>query len=144
MLGCMRTYKLPYTRTVVAALLTSLLVGAASAADAPKPPTVKPLVTESLTGLPDKEVVMLTVEYPPGGSSAAHRHNAEVFVYVLEGSLIMQVDGQEPVTLRPGQTFHERPSDIHRQSANASKTEPAKFVVFIVKDKGAPVTQPVQ
>ena len=104
---------------------------------------VKPLLSKDLAGVAGREVTMLTVEYPPGGSSAAHRHNADVFVYVLEGSLIMQVDGQQPVTLRPGQTFHENPTDVHRQSANASKTEPAKFVVFIVKDKGKAVTQPV-
>jgi quercetin dioxygenase-like cupin family protein len=86
---------------------------------------------------------MLTVEYPPGGASKAHRHDADVFVYVLEGSVIMQVDGQQPVTLTSGQTFHESPTDIHRTSANASKTAPAKFLVFIVKDKGKPVTTPV-
>jgi quercetin dioxygenase-like cupin family protein len=86
---------------------------------------------------------MLTVEYPPGGSSAAHRHDADVFVYVLEGSVVMQVDGQQPVTLTPGQTFHEKPTDIHRTSANASKTAPAKFLVFIVKDKGKATTTPV-
>jgi quercetin dioxygenase-like cupin family protein len=96
-----------------------------------------------LPDLPGKEALMLTVEYPPGGSSKAHRHNADVFVYVLEGSIIMQVDGEQPVTLTPGQVFHEKPTDIHRTSANASKTAPAKFLVFIVKDKGKATTQPV-
>ena len=116
--------------------------GAAQAADAKDAAVVKPLMTQDLTGVPGKEALMLTVEYLPGGASMPHRHGADVFVYVLEGSLIMQVDGKPPVTLGPGQTFYESPSDVHRQSANASKTAPAKFVVFIVKDKGKPVTLP--
>jgi quercetin dioxygenase-like cupin family protein len=121
-----------------------ILLGAdAGAADPPKEATVKPLLTQDLPDLPGKQALMLTVEYPPGGSSKAHRHNAEVFVYVLEGSVIMQVDGEQPVTLTPGQTFHEKPTDVHRTSANASKTAPAKFLVFIVKDKGKATTVPV-
>jgi quercetin dioxygenase-like cupin family protein len=143
----MRTQKPGSLKLFAAALLTlpSLLIGtgASLAAEAPSPAVVKPLLTEDLTGMPGKEALMLTVQYLPGGASLPHRHDAEVFVYVLEGSLIMQVDGQEPVTLHVGQTFHERPSDVHRKSANASATEPAKFLVFIVKDKGKPVTQPV-
>jgi quercetin dioxygenase-like cupin family protein len=125
--------------------LCLLLVGAldARAADAPKEAAVKPLLTQDLPDVAGKEVLMLTVEYPPGGSSKAHRHNADVFVYVLEGSVTMQVDGAQPVTLTPGQTFHEKPTDVHRVSANASKTAPAKFLVFIVKDKGKTTTQPV-
>jgi len=124
------------------AILGALVSGSALAADA-NAAMVKPLLQQDLTGIPGKEVVMSTVEYLPGGASMPHRHDAEVFVYVLEGSLLMQVDGKPPVTLGPGQTFHESPQDIHRQSANASKTAPAKFVVFIVKDKGKPVTTPV-
>lgn len=93
--------------------------------------------------MPGKEVIMLTVTTPPGGASAAHRHEAEVFVYMLEGSMLMQVDGAAPVTLHPGDTFHEAPNDIHRRSANASPTRPAKFLVFMIKDKGKPVTLPV-
>ena len=127
-----------------ALLLSSLLAGAGNCrAEEAKPPTVKPLLTADLPDVPGKEAVMVTVEYPPGGASPAHRHDADVFVYVLEGSVIMQVDGKEPVTLTPGQTFHELPSDVHRTSANASKTAPAKFLVFIVKDKGKATTQPV-
>jgi quercetin dioxygenase-like cupin family protein len=103
-----------------------------------------PLLAKDLAGVPGKEVVMLTVGYLPGGASMPHRHDANVFVYVLEGSLIMQVEGQEPVTLKPGQTFYESPQDVHAKSANASATEPAKFLVFIVKDKGAPATRPVE
>jgi quercetin dioxygenase-like cupin family protein len=105
---------------------------------------VKPLVTRDLAGIPGKEVVMLTVEYLPGGASLPHRHDANVFVYVLEGSMIMQVKGKEPVTLKAGDTFYEGPDDIHETSANASKTEPAKFLVFIVKDKGVPTTRAPQ
>jgi quercetin dioxygenase-like cupin family protein len=125
-------------------ILASLLISAgALGADAPKESAVKPLLTQDLPDVKGKEVLMLTVEYLPGGASKAHRHDADVFVYVLEGSVIMQVDGQQPVTLTPGQTFHESPTDIYRTSANASKTAPAKFLVFIVKDKGKPVTTPV-
>jgi len=86
---------------------------------------------------------MLAVEYGPGESSRPHRHNANVFVYVLEGTVTMQVKGSPAVTLHPGQTFYEGPSDIHAVSQNASKTAPAKILVFIVKDTGAPVTRPV-
>lgn len=140
----MRTTTLGRLQGIAAAaalLLTPMLAGAA---DAPKSDAVaKPLLTQDLPDIPGKEVVMVTVEYPPGGSSPPHRHNANVFVYVLEGSVIMQVAGKEPVTLTAGQTFHESPTDIHQTSANASKTAPAKFIAFIVKDKGKPVTSPV-
>ena len=85
---------------------------------------------------------MITVEYPPGGSDPIHRHNAHAFVYVLEGSIVMQVRGGKEVTLTPGQTFYEAPSDVHVVGRNASQTKPAKFVVFLVKDKGAPVLVP--
>jgi quercetin dioxygenase-like cupin family protein len=104
--------------------------------------TVQPLLTQDLPDIPGKEVVMLAVTYLPGGASLPHRHDADVFVYVLEGSVVMQVDGQPAVTLGPGQTFHESPTDIHRQSANASATKPAKFVVFMIKDKNRPATRP--
>lgn len=103
--------------------------------------TAQPLLTQDLPDIPGKEVVVLTVTYLPGGASLPHRHDADVFVYVLEGSVLMQVDGQAPVTLGPGQTFHEGPADIHRQSANASATQPAKFVVFMIKDKNKPATR---
>jgi quercetin dioxygenase-like cupin family protein len=87
---------------------------------------------------------MLTVEYAPGASSTAHRHNANTFVYVLEGSVVMQVEGGKPVTLGPGQTFYESPSDVHVVSKNASDSQPAKFLVFFVKDKGASALVPVK
>lgn len=126
-------------------LLSGLLSASGVAADPPgaaKSP-VQPLMQRDLPDMPGKEVIMLTVTSPPGGVSAPHRHDAEVFVYMLEGSMTMQVDGQAPVTLTPGQTFHEGPSDIHRQSANTSNTQPAKFLVFMIKDKGKPITLPV-
>lgn len=135
----------PTTTTTGALTLSLLLFGAldARAADVPKEASVKPLLTQDLPDIAGKEVLMLTVEYPPGGASKAHRHNADVFVYVLEGSVTMQVDGAQPVTLTVGQTFHEKPTDVHRVSANASKTAPAKFLVFIVKDKGKATTEAV-
>ena len=94
--------------------------------------------------LPGKEGVMITVEYPPGASDPIHRHNASAFVYVLEGSIVMQVRGGKEVTLTPGQTFYEGPNDVHVVGRNASQTKPAKFVVFLVKDKGAPVLVPAK
>src|SRR5689334_11526876 len=103
-----------------------------------------PLMTQQLTGIPGKEGMMLTVEYAPGASSPAHRHNAHTFVYVLEGAVVMQVKGGKEVTLGPGQTFYESPDDVHTVSRNASATKPAKFLVFFVKDKGAPGTVPAR
>lgn len=105
---------------------------------------INPIMTKDLTGLDGKEGTMLMVEYPPGGSSDQHKHNAHTFVYVLAGSIVMQVAGGKAVTLGPGQTFYEAPDDIHTVSKNASDTEPAKFLVFFVKDKGAPLVIPAQ
>ena len=116
-----------------------LIAGALFAQDA----QVTPLMSKDLKDLPGKEGVMITVVYPPGASDPVHRHNAHAFVYVLEGSVVMQVKGGKEVTLTPGQTFYEGPNDIHTVGRNASKTKPAKFVVFLVKDKGAPVLIPV-
>jgi quercetin dioxygenase-like cupin family protein len=106
--------------------------------------TVTPLLSKEFANLPGKEGLMITVVYPPGGVDPVHRHNAHAFVYVLEGTIIMQVKGGKEVTLGPGQTFYEGPNDVHMVGRNASKTEPAKFVVFLVKDKGAPVLVPVK
>jgi quercetin dioxygenase-like cupin family protein len=106
--------------------------------------TVTPLMKKDLAGIAGKEGVMLTVEYAPGASSASHRHNASTFVYVLEGSVVMQVKGGKELTLGPGQTFYESPADIHTVSKNASSTKPAKILVFFVKDKGAPASVPAQ
>jgi quercetin dioxygenase-like cupin family protein len=103
---------------------------------------VTELFSKDLTNLPDKEGLMVIVEYPPGSTDPIHRHNAHGFIYVLEGSIVMQVRGGKEVTVTPGQTFYEGPDDVHVVGRNASKTKPAKFVVVFVKDKGAPVVVP--
>jgi quercetin dioxygenase-like cupin family protein len=103
---------------------------------------VTTLFSKDLPDFPGKEGLMITVEYPPGSSDPIHRHNADAFDYVLEGSIVMQLRGGKEVTLTPGQTFYEGPSDVHVVGRNASQTKPAKFVVFLVKDKGAPVLVP--
>jgi len=108
----------------------------------PKEAKVTPLFSNDLTDSPGKEGLMITVEYPPGSSDPIHRHNAHAFVYVLEGSIVMQVKGGRETILTPGQTFYEGPEDVHVVGRNASQTKPAKFVVFLVKDKGAPVLVP--
>jgi quercetin dioxygenase-like cupin family protein len=105
---------------------------------------VTPLMSEVLTDISGKEGLMITVEYAPGGSSPIHRHNAHAFVYVLEGSIVMQVKGGKEVTLTPGQIYYESPNDVHVVSRNASTTAPAKFLVVLVKEKGAPVVVPVK
>ena len=105
--------------------------------------TVIPLMSKDLKEVPGKEVSMITVEYPPGSVDPIHRHNAHAFVYVLEGSIVMQVKGGKEVTLTSGETFYEGPDDVHLVGRSASNTEPAKFVVFLIKDKGAPVLVPV-
>lgn len=110
----------------------------------PKEAKVTPLLSKDLSDVPGKEGVMITVEYPPGASDPVHRHYADAFVYVLEGSIVMQVRGGKEVTLTPGQTFFEGPNDVHVVGRNASQTEPAKFVVFLVKKKGAPILVPVK
>lgn len=103
---------------------------------------VTDVMSKDLSNIPGKEGVMLTVEYPPGSSDPVHRHNAYGFIYVLEGSVVMQVRGGKEMTLTAGQTFYEGPDDIHVVGRNASQTKPAKFIVFLVKDKGAPVLIP--
>ncbi len=105
---------------------------------------VKSLMSKDLPDYPGKEGLMISVDYGPGGSSPIHKHEADAFVYVLEGSIVMQVKGEKEVTLHPGDTFYESPSDIHLVSRNASKTKPAKFIVVLVKKKGAPVVMPVK
>jgi quercetin dioxygenase-like cupin family protein len=104
---------------------------------------VTPLMSKDLAEFPGREGLMITVVYPPGASDPIHRHNAHAFVYLLEGSIVMQVKGGKEITLTPGQTFYEGPNDIHTIGRNASSTKPAKFIVFLVKDKGAPVLVPV-
>jgi quercetin dioxygenase-like cupin family protein len=104
---------------------------------------VTEIMSKTLTNIPGKEGLMITVEYPPGSSDPVHRHNAHGFIYVLEGTVVMQVKGGKEVTLTAGQSFYEGPDDIHVVGRNASLTKPAKFVVFLVKDKAAPVFIPV-
>lgn len=127
-------------RTTISLLLLSLMTGAAMAQE----PDVVTVMSKDLTDIPGKEGLMITVEYPPGGSDPVHRHNAHAFVYVLEGSIVMQVKGGKEVTLTPGQSFYEGPEDVHVVGRNASTTRPAKFLVVLVKDKGAPFFVPVQ
>jgi quercetin dioxygenase-like cupin family protein len=103
---------------------------------------VTDLMSKDLTNLSGEEGLMIVVDYPPGSVDPVHRHNAHAFLYVLEGTIVMQVRGGKEVTLTPGQTFYEGPDDVHTVGRNASKTKPAKFVVFLVKDKGAPVFVP--
>lgn len=121
-------------------LLTCLLAGTAMAQQA----RVTPLLSKNLAEFPGKQGLMISVEYPPGAADPVHRHNAYAFVYVLEGSVIMQVKGGKETTLMPGQTFYEGPKDIHTVGRNASKTRPAKFLAFLIKDKDAPVLIPVK
>src|SRR5262245_50186338 len=105
---------------------------------------VRSLMSKDLVGDPARELSMITVEYPPGNVDPVHAHHAQALVYVLEGSIVMQVRGGAPVTLAPGQTFYEGPDDVHIVGRNASQTAPAKFLVFFVKDKGAPILTPVK
>jgi quercetin dioxygenase-like cupin family protein len=125
------------TKVLIALCLTASVAAAQEA-------KVTPLMTQDLTGIDGKEGTMIMVEYAPGGSSPEHRHNAHAFVYVLEGAVVMQVKGGKEVTVGPGQTFHESAEDVHAVSRNASTTNPAKFVVFFVKLKGAPLTVPAK
>jgi len=120
--------------------LACLISGTLAAQEA----KVTQLLSKDLTNLPGKEGLMVIVEYPPGSSDPIHRHNAHGFIYVLEGSIVMQVRGGKETILKPGQTFYEGPDDVHVIGRNASPTKPAKFVVFFVKDKGAPVLVPAK
>jgi len=124
-------------------LVLTLALAAIPPARAGEPPRVTELMTKPLEGVPGKEVTMLTVEYPPGGEDPVHRHDASTFVYVLEGTVEMQMEGGEKVTLGPGQTFYEDPSGVHLVGRNASDSERARFVVVLVKNEGAPVLVPV-
>ena len=121
------------------AVLLCAAAGQLTAQDA----KVTPLMTKELADIPGKEALMLTVVYPPGGADPVHRHNAHGFIYVLEGSVVMQVKGGKPVTLTAGQTFYEGPDDIHVVGRSASSTKPAKLLVLLLKNKGAPVLVPV-
>ena len=121
-------------------LLLCLITGTVMAQE----PKVTTLMSKNLIDSPGKEALMITVEYAPGGSDPIHRHNASAFVYVLEGSIVMQLKGGKQVTVAPGETFYEGPDDVHVVGRNASNTKPAKFLVFLIKDPGTPVLVPVQ
>jgi quercetin dioxygenase-like cupin family protein len=125
---------------LVAFVSLCLMTGTAMAQQA----NVTSLMSKDLAGDPAREVLMITVEHAPGGSSPIHRHDAQAFVYVLEGSVVMQVKGGKEVTLTPGQSFYEGPDDLHVIDRNASSTEPAKFLVVLIKKKGAPALVPLQ
>lgn len=128
-------------RTFAIGLL--LTTGTAGAQQALPQPQVTALMTKALADYPGKEAEIITVEYPPGGGDPVHRHNAHGFIYVLEGSIVMGVRGGESVTLTPGQTFYEGPNDVHTVGRNASLTQPAKFLVVLLKNKNEPIFTPV-
>jgi quercetin dioxygenase-like cupin family protein len=127
-----------WTRLVLMAGMVGLIGSAAQAAK------VTELQTHPLAGVPGKEGTMILVEYAPGDVDPIHRHDASVFLYVLEGTIIMQVKGGKLVTLRQGQTYFEGQDDVHIVGRNASRTKTAKFVAVLVKNKGAPIVMPVK
>jgi quercetin dioxygenase-like cupin family protein len=130
-------------RILCSLLFATLPSGSALAQTAPQP-IVVPVMQKDLADVPGKEMLMLTVEYPPRAVEHIHRHDAYAFVYVLEGTIVEQVRGGEEVTLTPGQTFYEGPNDVHAIGRNASTTKPAKFVVVMVKKKGVDAVLPVE
>ena len=127
-------------KQIILVVLLSLIAGPLMAQEA----KVTSLMSKDLKDFPGKEGLMIAVEYPPGATDPIHRHNAHAFVYVLEGSIVMQLKGGKEVTLTPGQTFYEGPDDVHIVGRSADKTKPAKFIVFLIKDKVAPVLVPVK
>jgi len=133
-------------RSMGIGVLIALLSFASTAQQPPPPPgpIVTPVMSKDLPDLPGKEALMLSVEYPPGGADPVHRHDAHGFIYVLEGSVVMGVKGGKEVTLTPGQTFYEGPKDIHTVGRNASTTQPAKFLVLLIKKKGVEAVLPVK
>ncbi len=122
--------------------LVLVLLCLVAAAPSPPAPKVTSLISKELKDLPGKEGLMILVDYPPGSRDPIHRHNANGFIYVLEGSIVMQVRGGKEMTLNAGQTFYEGPDDVHVVGRNASQTKPARFVVVFIKDKGSPVLVP--
>jgi quercetin dioxygenase-like cupin family protein len=133
-----------YSRIPAAALVLAFAAQFAQPAHAAPQPIVKPIMQKDVADAPGKELVMLAVEYPPGAVESVHRHNAQAMVYMLEGTAVMQVRGGPQVTLTPGQTFYEGPTDVHTVGRNASATKPAKFVVVLLKDKGAEAVLPAE
>src|SRR6516165_12758739 len=130
-------------RILCSLLVTTVPLGAAFAQTAPQP-IVTPVMQKDLDDMPGREMLMLSVEYPPGAVEHIHRHDAYAFLYVLEGTIVEQVRGGKEVTLTPGQTFYEGPNDVHTVGRNASTTKPAKFVVVLLKKKGVPAVLPAE
>lgn len=130
-------------KLVIFVLEVAGLVLIANGQTAAPPLKATPLMTKDLPGIAGKEATVLTIELAPGAASPPHRHEASTFVYVLEGNIVMGVKGGKEVTLGPGEMFYESPEDIHTVGRNASASKPAKFLVFMVKAKGAPVSMPV-
>ena len=128
-------------RCFAAALSLTIM---ATLSNAASPAKVEPLILKQLADVPGKEALMITVSYEPGGADDIHRHDAHVFVYVLEGSIVMQLKDQAAVTLKAGQTFYEAPDDVHVVGRNASMTEPAKFLVLLIKKTNTPPVLPVK
>jgi len=128
----------------VVLMLMFALVGVATAQEAAPEAKVTPLLSKDLAGLSGKEITMITVEYPPGSVDPAHRHHAQALVYVIEGSIVMQLRGAEPVTVKAGEGFYEGPNDVHIVGRSASDSKPAKFVVFLVKNQGVPAVLPAK
>lgn len=139
----MKSSLLRWRNSAALTFILSLSCAIVSAAAVEPTAQVKTLMTKPLPNIPGKEATMLLVTYPPGSRDPVHRHNASTFVYVLEGSIVMQMKGGRPVTLHPGQTFYEDPRGIHQVGRNASNKVPARFIVLLVKDKGSPVLVPV-
>ena len=128
------------TSKLVALVLLCLMTGTVMAQE----PKITVLMSKDLPENPGKEVLVITVEHAPGGSTAIHRHDAHAFAYVLEGSVVQQMKGGQQITVTPGQTFYEGPDDVHVVDRNASDTKPAKFLVFLIKNKGAPALVPIK
>jgi quercetin dioxygenase-like cupin family protein len=133
-----------YVRILGTALVLACSAQLTQPAHAAPQPVVVPVMRKDLPDVPGKEMLILTVEYPPGAVESIHRHDAYAFVYVLEGSIVEQVRGGKEVTLTPGQTFYEGPNDVHTVGRNASTTKPAKFVVVLLKKKGVDAVLPAE
>ncbi len=131
-------------KPILCSLLGAVLPFSSAIAQTAPQPIVVPMMQKDLAEVPGKEMLMLTVEYPPGAVEHIHRHDANAFVYVLEGTIVEQVRGGEEVTLTQGQTFYEGPNDVHAVGRNASTTKPAKFVVVMVKQKGVDAVLPAE
>src|SRR6266478_1196953 len=96
--------------------------------------TIRQLLVQPLTGFDNRNAVVLEVEYAPGAGSSPHRHPGPTFGYVLEGSVVIQIDQNRPVTYTQGQMWYEAPMQAHRISRNASRFQPAKMLAFVIAE----------